>query len=63
VASTESSFLPSFNGFAAHIIGLRHIAEGTDRLLFLLALQRSHWAIRGRWRSRRLALCSFRAVR
>jgi HupE / UreJ protein len=35
----EQRFLPSFSGFAGSFhLGLRHIAEGTDHLLFLLAL-------------------------
>jgi hypothetical protein len=38
-AVAEHSFLPSFSGFAGSFhLGLRHIAEGTDHLLFLLAL-------------------------
>jgi hypothetical protein len=38
-AGAERTFLPSFSGFAgAFHLGLRHIAEGTDHLLFLLAL-------------------------
>jgi hydrogenase/urease accessory protein HupE len=38
-AGTERTLLPSFSGFAgAFHLGLRHIADGTDHLLFLLAL-------------------------
>jgi hypothetical protein len=38
-AGAERTLLPSFSGFAgAFHLGLRHIADGTDHLLFLLAL-------------------------
>jgi hypothetical protein len=38
-AGAEHTFVPNFSGFAgAFHLGLRHIAEGTDHLLFLLAL-------------------------
>jgi hypothetical protein len=38
-AGAEHTILPSFSGFGgAFHLGLRHIAEGTDHLLFLLAL-------------------------
>jgi HupE / UreJ protein len=38
-AATQSSTLPTFSGFAgAFRLGVRHIAEGTDHLLFLLTL-------------------------
>jgi len=45
----------SFSGFAAAFrLGLRHIAEGTDHLLFLLALllPAPLLAVAGRWRER-----------
>jgi hypothetical protein len=38
-SGAECTLLPSFSGFAgAFHLGLRHIADGTDHLLFLLAL-------------------------
>jgi hypothetical protein len=38
-AGAERTFLPSFSGFAgAFHLGVSHIAEGTDHLLFLLVL-------------------------
>jgi hypothetical protein len=48
----EHRFLPSFGGFGgAFDLGARHIAEGTDHLLFLLALllPAPLLAYRGRW--------------
>jgi hypothetical protein len=38
-ATSQRALMPSFSGFAAAFrLGMRHIAEGTDHLLFLLVL-------------------------
>jgi hypothetical protein len=54
-AGTERTGLPSLSGFAgAFQLGVRHIAEGTDHLLFLLALllPAPLLASAGRWSQR-----------